>query len=48
MKINKDFTCEFSRADVKRVLMSIPNDKTTGLDGYNNCFFKKHMGDIRR
>ena len=48
-RLNEDqqrlLTCEFSRADVKRVLMSIPNDKAPGLDGYNNCFFK-NTGDI--
>ena len=37
--------CNFFRQDVKRVMHSIPNDKSPGMDGFNSYFFK-HCWDI--
>ena len=36
---------EFTRDDVKRVMFSIPNDKTLGVDGFNSKFFK-HFWEV--
>ena len=38
-------SCNFTRQDVKRVMQSIPNDKSPGMDGFNSFFFK-HCWDI--
>lgn len=33
--------CMYTAVNVKRVLMSFPNDKALGIDGYNSYFFKQ-------
>lgn len=38
--------CNFTKVDVRRVLMSTPNEKAPGLDGYNNLIFLKHTWEI--
>lgn len=37
----RSLECSFTVEDVKRALMSIPNDKAPGIDCYNSYFFKQ-------
>lgn len=37
--------CTFTRDDVKRVMLSIRNEKAPGINGFNSLFFK-HWWEI--
>jgi hypothetical protein len=45
---NLDFLCNsFTSEEIDKVILDLPYDKASGLDGFNNLFFKKSWHIIR-